>query len=123
MGAPVAKVWIVFGDDACGYGLVEFDTLVRHGIADIALVGNDAVWTKIVSEPITKLGDAVGAALARSVSHQLAAGFGTEGNLVQCYEDVPTALRRAREAARAARPVLVKVWRAATESREGSISM
>ena len=34
---PHAEVWILFGDGACGYGLVEFDTFVRHGIPVIAV--------------------------------------------------------------------------------------
>ena len=28
---PDDEVWILWGDGACGYGLVEYDTFVRHG--------------------------------------------------------------------------------------------
>jgi acetolactate synthase-1/2/3 large subunit len=32
MARPESEVWIIYGDGACGYGLVELDTFVRHRV-------------------------------------------------------------------------------------------
>jgi thiamine pyrophosphate-dependent acetolactate synthase large subunit-like protein len=80
---PGSEVWIIFGDGACGYGLVEFDTFVRHGIPVIALVGNDAGWTQIAREQVKMLHDDVATVLARTDYHAVVAGFGAEGIVCQ----------------------------------------
>jgi len=120
---PDTEVWIIFGDGACGYSLVEFDSFVRHGIPVIALVGNDAGWTQIAREQVKMLHDDVGTVLARTDYHKVAQAFGAEGILVQNRHEVPAALARARELARSGRAVLVNVWLDKTEFREGSLSM
>ena len=120
---PGREVWIVYGDGACGYGLVEFDTFVRHGIAVIALVGNDAGWTQIAREQVKMLHDDVGTVLARTAYHEVAAGFGAEGILVRTMAEVQPALERARIVASLGKPVLINVWLDKTEFRDGSISM
>ncbi len=120
---PASEVWIIYGDGACGYSLIEFDTFVRHGIPVIAVVGNDAGWTQIAREQVKMLNDDVATVLARSAYHEVVAGFGAEGILVNRTADVPAALARARAAARAGKPVLVNVWLDKTDFREGSISM
>ncbi len=123
LASPGSEVWIIFGDGACGYGLVEFDSFVRHGIPVIALVGNDAGWTQIAREQVKMLHDDVATVLARTHYHQVAAGFGAEGILVQHMTEVPAALARARTLAHSGKPVLVNVWLDKTEFREGSLSM
>ncbi|MGZ5185414.1 MAG: thiamine pyrophosphate-dependent enzyme, partial [Caldimonas sp.] len=120
---PGAEVWLVWGDGACGYGLAEFDTFVRHGIPVIAVVGNDAGWTQIAREQVKMLGDDVGTVLARTGYHEVARGFGAEGLEIRSDAEVATVLARARDLAAAGRPVLVNVWLDKTEFREGSISM
>ncbi len=123
LSRPDAEVWIIFGDGACGYSLAEFDTFVRHGVPVIAVVGNDAGWTQIAREQVKMLGDDVGAVLARSAYHEVAAGFGAKGILVKTNADVPDALARARAAAKEGKPVLINAWLERTAFREGSISM
>jgi acetolactate synthase-1/2/3 large subunit len=127
IGAATARgggeTWIVFGDGASGFGLAEFDTLVRHGLPVIAVVGNDAGWTQIAREQVKMLGDDVATVLARTDYHAVAAGFGAEGLLVRHDDEVGPALRRARELSRQGRPVLVNVWLDRTDFREGSLSM
>ena len=116
-------MWIIWGDGACGYGLVEFDTFVRHGIPVIAVVGNDAGWTQIAREQVKMLGDDVGTVLARTAYHEVAEGFGAEGIVVRTDAEVTAALARAASSPPRAGPVLVNVWLDKTEFREGSISM
>jgi acetolactate synthase-1/2/3 large subunit len=120
---PGDEVWLVWGDGASGYGLVEFDTFVRHGAPVIAVVGNDASWAQIAREQVKMLNDDVGTVLARSAYHQAIEGFGGVGIEVKTTAEVAPALQRAREIARAGRPVLVNVWLDRTDFREGSISM
>ena len=120
---PASEVWIIFGDGACGYGLAEFDTFVRHRIPVIAVVGNDAGWTQIAREQVKMLHDDVATVLARTAYHEVVAGFGAEGIVVKSMAEVPAALARARALAKAGKPVLINVWLDKTEFREGSISM
>ena len=120
---PGRELWIAFGDGACGFGLAEFDTFVRHGIPVIALVGNDAGWTQIAREQVKMLKDDVATVLARTAYHEVAAGFGAAGLLIRRPDEVTPVLRQARELARQGRPVLVNVWLDKTEFREGSLSM
>ena len=120
---PGRETWIVWGDGACGYGLAEFDTFVRHGLPVIAVVGNDAGWTQIAREQVKMLKDDVATVLARTDYHAVAAGFGAEGLVVRHADEVEPALRRAQQLAASGRPVLVNVWLDRTEFREGSLSM
>ena len=123
LSRPQSEVWIILGDGACGYGLVEFDTFVRHGIPVIAIVGNDAGWTQIAREQIKMLHDDVATVLARTDYQAVAAGFGAEGLLVKTLAEVPAALTRARALAQSGKPVLINCWLDKTEFREGSLSM
>lgn len=123
LARPDHEVWIVFGDGACGWGLAEFDSFVRQGIPVIAVVGNDAGWTQIAREQVKMLHDDVATVLARTAYHEVVAGFGAAGLLVQRPHEVRPALQRAREIARAGQPVLLNVWLDKTEFREGSLSM
>ncbi len=123
LARPKGETWIVFGDGACGWGLAEFDTFVRHGIPVIAVVGNDAGWTQIAREQVKMLKDDVGTVLARTDYHQVAAGFGAHGIVVRTMGELDAALAEAKEVAAKGKPVLVNVWLDKTEFREGSLSM
>jgi acetolactate synthase-1/2/3 large subunit len=120
---PDHEVWLIWGDGASGYGLVEFDTFVRHGLPVIAVVGNDASWAQIAREQVKMLGDDVSTRLARSDYHAVVQGFGAAGLVIKHADEVEPVLRDARAIAHAGRPVLVNVWLDATDFREGSISM
>jgi acetolactate synthase-1/2/3 large subunit len=127
LGAAVARprdeVWLIWGDGASGYGLMEFDSFVRHGVPVIAVVGNDASWAQIAREQVKMLGDDVATVLARSDYHAVAQGFGAAGLVIRTPDEVEPVLREARALAQAGRPVLVNVWLDRTDFREGSISM
>jgi thiamine pyrophosphate-dependent acetolactate synthase large subunit-like protein len=120
---PDKEIWIIYGDGACGYSLIEFDTFARHGIPVIAVVGNDGAWNQIAREQVKMLHDDVATVLGRGTYHLAAAGLGAEGMFVRKTAEAPTALGRARELARAGKPVLINVWLDKTDFRQGSISM
>ncbi len=123
LARPEQRVWIVFGDGACGWGLTEFDSFARQGIPVVAVVGNDAGWTQIAREQVKMLHDDVATVLARTAYHEVAAGFGAQGLLVRHPHELRPTLVRARELADQGHAVLVNVWLDKTEFREGSLSM
>ena len=45
LARPDDEVWLMWGDGAAGYGVVELDTFVRHRLPIICVVGNDGAWT------------------------------------------------------------------------------
>jgi thiamine pyrophosphate-dependent acetolactate synthase large subunit-like protein len=120
---PSAQVWILYGDGSLGYSLIEFDSYVRHGLAPIAIIGNDACWAQIAREQVKMLKDDVGVRLARTDYHLAAAGLGAEGLVITRDEEIAPTLARAMELSAAGRPVLVNVHLAETDFREGSLSI
>ena len=120
---PQAEVWALFGDGALGYSLAEFDTFARHGLAIIAVVGNDAGWTQIAREQIDMLHDDVGTTLAYTDYHRVAEGFGAAGLLVDDPELAPEILQQARQIAASGKPVLVNAILGKTDFRKGSIAV
>jgi thiamine pyrophosphate-dependent acetolactate synthase large subunit-like protein len=120
---PSSEIWILYGDGSLGYSLIEFDSYVRHGLAPIAIVGNDACWAQIAREQIKMLKDDVGVRLARTDYHRAAEGLGGAGLVIERDEDIAPVLARARELAAAGTPVLVNVYLAETDFREGSLSI
>jgi acetolactate synthase-1/2/3 large subunit len=103
--------------------LQEFDTFVRHRIAVIALVGNDAGWTQIAQDQRMILGDDVATSLRRTDYHLVAEGYGGKGFVLDKEEDIDRVFGEARQAARSGQPVLINALIGKTGFREGSISM
>lgn len=117
---PERPVWVLFGDGALGYSLMEFDTFVRHDLPVVAVVGNDAAWSQIAREQVPLLGDDVGTVLAPTRYDLVAAGFGALGLHVDSAGELPAALAKARDAGR---PALVDVRTGRSDFRKGSVSM
>ncbi|NGX14906.1 thiamine pyrophosphate-binding protein [Wenzhouxiangella sp. XN24] len=120
---PSAEVWILYGDGSLGYSLIEFDSYVRHGLAPIAIIGNDACWAQIAREQVKMLGDDVGVRLARTDYHRAAEGLGAAGLVISSDDEIAPTLAKARELSAAGQPVLVNVHLAETDFREGSLSI
>jgi acetolactate synthase-like protein len=120
---PGADVWILYGDGSSAYSLAELDTMARHGLPVIAVVGNDAAWSQIAREQVEMLHDDVGTVLARTDYHRVAEGYGGRGLSIARPEDVEPVLAEALRLARAGSPVLVNALIGKTEFRKGSISI
>ena len=120
---PESEVWILYGDGSVGYSLMEFDTFVRHGIAVIGVVGNDAGWTQIGREQVEVLKDDVATVLDHSNYHLVAEALGARGLLVREDGDIDSALAQARALAQEGSPVLINALLGKTDFRKGSISM
>lgn len=120
---PNAEVWLLYGDGSAGYTLAEFDTLARHGLPIIAVVGNDASWAQIAREQVELLGSPLGTELARTNYHLVAEGYGGKGFCVETPEQLLPALQQAKAVAKNGRPVLINVMIGKTDFRKGSISL
>jgi len=123
LNRPDAETWIIFGDGAFGYSLIEFESFVRLGIPVIAVIGNDAGWTQIAREQVKILGDDVGTVLARTDYHLAAEGLGAKGFLLDRHDKTEQVLADAKRIARQGTPVLINALLDSTDVREGSISM
>jgi len=125
LARPECEVWIIYGDGALGFSMIEFDTFVRHNIPVIAVVGNDACWTQIKREQVNMLHDDVGTRLSFSNYHDAVKGLGAEGFIVEKPSDLPEILKKAKEIANdQKRPVLINcILKEKTDFRSGSLSM
>ena len=120
---PDAEVWLIYGDGSAGYTLAEFDTLVRHKLPVIAVVGNDAGWSQIARDQVTYLHDDVATVLAPTAYDHVVEGLGAKGIRIAQPEEIVPALEDARRTAAGGRPVLINVHIGRTGFRDGSISM
>ncbi len=120
---PDSEIWLLYGDGSAGYTLAEFDTMARHGLPVIAVIGNDASWAQIARDQVDFLGSSLGTDLVRTNYHLVAEGYGGVGFCVQKPEELLPALQNAKEAARNGRPALVNVMIGKTDFRKGSISI
>ena len=120
---PDSELWVLYGDGALGFSLMEFDTFARHRIPVIAVVANDGCWSQIHREQIDILGDDIGCMLARTDYHKAAEALGGCGLLVRDSRGVDATLQEAKRIAASGRPVLVNAWIGRSAFRKGSISM
>lgn len=123
LARPDADVWIVWGDGAAGFSLMEFDTFVRHNVPVIGLIGNDAGWTQIERDQVTILGDDVACRLAYTDYDVIARGCGGHGIQIQRAEEMEGAFQEALEKTRSGQPTLINARIGKTDFRKGSISM
>ncbi len=120
---PESETWVIYGDGAFGYSLVEFESFVRLKIPIIAVIGNDACWSQIAREQIKLLHDDIGTRLEHSNYHLAAEALGAKGFLIETPEQTRDVLLEAKLAAAEGHPVLVNALLGASSFREGSISM
>ena len=120
---PDGEVWVLYGDGAFGYSLIEFETFSRLGIPVIAVVGNDACWSQIAREQIKVLKDDVGTRLAYTDYHEAAEALGGRGFLLDDPAKTREVLAAAKQEAANGKPVLINALIGTTSFREGSISM
>ena len=120
---PDKEVWIFYGDGASAYSLAEFDTLCRHKLPVIAIIGNDASWQQIAREQKQMLGSNIGTELAFNSYEKVAEGYGGKGYYVEDHESLFEVLKQAKEDAKLGFPVLVNVKIAKSDFRKGSISV
>jgi acetolactate synthase I/II/III large subunit len=104
---PERQVVLLLGDGAFGFSGMEFDTLARHGVNVVGVMGNNGIWA-LEKHPMEFLyGYSVAADLRPATRYdQVVEALGGYGELVQRAQDVVPALERAFSAGR---PALVNV--------------
>ena len=98
---------LLLGDGAYGFAGMEMDTLARHGVQVVAVVGNNGIWA-LEKHPMEFLyGYSVAADLRPETRYdQVVEALGGHGELVRTPQELKPALGRAFEAGR---PALVNV--------------
>ena len=104
---PERQVVLLLGDGAFGFSGMEFDTLARHGVAVVGIIGNNGIWG-LEKHPMEKIfGYSVLADLRPGTRYdEVAAALGCHGELVTAPRELRPALERAFAAGR---PALVNV--------------
>ncbi|MDQ4085731.1 MAG: acetolactate synthase [Actinomycetota bacterium] len=96
---PSSQVVVLFGDGAAGMSLMDVDTLVRHGLPVVMVVGNNSCWG-LEKGPMQMLyGYDVAADLGRQTPYdQVVRALGGAGETVTAPGDIGPALDRAFDA-------------------------
>jgi acetolactate synthase-1/2/3 large subunit len=104
---PDRQVVLMLGDGAFGFSGMEFDTLARHGVNVVGVMGNNGIWA-LEKHPMEFLyGYSVAADLRPATRYDLLVeALGGYGELVERPQDVRPALERALGAGK---PALVNV--------------
>ena len=107
MARPDRQVVLLLGDGAFGFSGMEFDTLARHGVNVVGVMGNNGIWA-LEKHPMEFLyGYSVAAELRPETRYdQVVEALGCHGELVKRPGDVRPALERAFAAGK---PALVNV--------------
>jgi acetolactate synthase I/II/III large subunit len=107
LARPERQVVLLVGDGAFGFAGIEFDTLARHGVNVVAVMGNNGIWA-LEKHPMEFLyGYSVAADLRPGTRYdQMVEALGGHGELVERPQDMRPALERAFGAGR---PALVNV--------------
>jgi acetolactate synthase-1/2/3 large subunit len=93
---PDRQVTLVSGDGAFGFSAMEFDTMVRHHIPVVCVVGNNGIWA-LEKHPMQSM---LGASIAADLGHRtrydkVVESLGGHGEMVERPEDIRPALERA----------------------------
>jgi acetolactate synthase-1/2/3 large subunit len=104
---PERQVVLLLGDGAFGFAGLEFDTLARHGVAVVGVMGNNGIWG-LEKHPMEFLyGYSVAAELRPGTRYDLVVeALGGDGELVERPQQLRPALERALAVGR---PALVNV--------------
>jgi len=104
---PDRQVCLLLGDGAFGFAGMEFDTMARHGLPIVGVMGNNGIWA-LEHHPMKFLyGYSVAAELRPETRYeQMVEALGCDGILVREPGELRPALERAFEAGK---PTLVNV--------------
>jgi acetolactate synthase-1/2/3 large subunit len=93
---PTGQVVLLLGDGASGFSLMDVDTLVRHGLPVVMVMGNNGVWG-LEKGPMNMLYgyDVIADLTPQTRYDQVVTALGGGGELVTDPEQVGPALDRA----------------------------
>jgi acetolactate synthase I/II/III large subunit len=104
---PGRQVCLLLGDGAFGFSGLEFDTMVRHDLPVVAVMGNNGIWA-LEHHPMKFLyGYSVAAELRPETRYdEVVSALGGHGELVRSPDELRPALERAFASGK---PALVNV--------------
>jgi acetolactate synthase I/II/III large subunit len=96
LARPERQVCLLLGDGAFGFSGMEFDTMARHGLPVVAVIGNNGIWA-LEKHPMEFLyGYSVAAELRPATRYdEVVSALGGHGELVQKPAELRPALERA----------------------------
>jgi len=96
LARPDRQVVLLSGDGAFGFSAMEFDTMVRHRIPVVCVVGNNGIWALEKHPMQSMLGTSIAADLAPNTRYdKVVEALGGYGELVERPGDIRPALERA----------------------------
>ena len=96
LARPDRQVILLSGDGAFGFSAMEFDTMVRHGIQVVCVVGNNGIWALEKHPMLSMLGASVAADLGPKTRYdKVVEALGGYGEMVERPDEVRPALERA----------------------------
>ena len=104
---PGRQICLLLGDGAFGFSGLEFDTMVRHGLPVVGVIGNNGIWA-LEKNPMEYLyGYSIAAELQPETPYErIVEALGGHGELVRSPDELRPALERAFASGR---PALVNV--------------
>ncbi|MHB8692896.1 MAG: acetolactate synthase [Solirubrobacteraceae bacterium] len=95
LARPERQVVLLVGDGAFGFSGMDFDTLARHGVAVVAVMGNNGIWA-LEKHPMEAIyGYSVVADLRPETPyHDVVAALGGHGELVRAPGELAAAFER-----------------------------
>ena len=104
---PDRQICLLLGDGAFGFSGMEFDTMARHGLPVVGIMGNNGIWA-LEHHPMKFLyGYSLAAELRQGTPYnEIAEALGCHGEMVSHPNDLRAALDRAFSAGR---PSLINV--------------
>jgi acetolactate synthase-1/2/3 large subunit len=96
LARPDRQVVLLAGDGAFGFSAMEFDTMVRHRIPVVCVVGNNGIWALEKHPMQTMLGASIAADLGQRTRYDsMVQALGGYGEMVERPEQIRPALERA----------------------------
>ncbi|HMQ07617.1 MAG TPA: thiamine pyrophosphate-binding protein [Saprospiraceae bacterium] len=120
---PDKQVWIIYGDGSSGYGLMEYDTFVRHQLPIISIIGNDACWAQIARDQVELLHSDCAVMLQPSHYEKVGHAFDADGVMVKSIAEFQESMMNALLAANHGKPYIINARIDRSEFRKGSLSM
>ena len=96
LARPDRQVILLSGDGAFGFSAMEFDTMVRHRIPVVCLVGNNSIWALEKHPMMNMLGASVASDLGQNTRYdKVVEALGGYGEVVDKPDEIRPALERA----------------------------
>ncbi len=93
---PDRQVILLSGDGAFGFSAMEFDTMVRHRIPVVCVVGNNGIWALEKHPMQSMLGTSIAADLGHRTRYdKVVESLGGHGEMVDRPDEIEAALERA----------------------------